>query len=169
MFTTGGNQGQVAWLKGEPVTMAGRGRFMGVVYHEGEPSADGTQNLGYSLYDTATFTVVSQGPVSCISKGSSLSWIGFSNDFSLLAMDSDGMVSMLAASSENSWNWTPMLDTVGMKKSADDQFWPVTVYDGKLVCVPLKGGNTYPDASRRPVTTTLSMRLPLARSAVPKK
>jgi chromosome transmission fidelity protein 4 len=97
-------------------------------------------------------------------------------------MDSDGMVSMLAATSMNglgeddtqglvepvSWEWSPLLDTVGHRKSSDDSFWPVTAYNGKLVCVPLKGGTEYPDAARRPVTTTLSFRMPLARSTLTK-
>jgi chromosome transmission fidelity protein 4 len=172
IFSSGGNQGQVVWLKGEPVTMAGRGRFAAVFYHEGTPLPDGTQQLGYTLYDAVACSIISKGSVSCISKGSSLSWVGFSNDCSLMAMDTDGMMSMLVAtdaSSDNSFEWAPVLDTVGMRKSADDQFWPVTVYDGKLVCVPLKGGNNYPDAARRPVTATLGMRLPLARSSIAKK
>jgi chromosome transmission fidelity protein 4 len=53
---------------------------------------------------------------------------------------------------------------MGLRKSMDDQFWPITVYDGKMVCVPLKGGNSYPDAARKPVTSTLALRLPLAAS-----
>jgi chromosome transmission fidelity protein 4 len=91
-----------------------------------------------------------------------------------MAMDSDGMLSMLVPCGANemtstSWEWSPVLDTVGLRKSADDQFWPVSVYDGKLICVPLKGGNTYPDAARRPVTTTLGLRIPLAKSSIVKK
>lgn len=154
--------------------MAGRGRFLAVFYHKSMPLMDGTQQLGYSLWDAGRFQVVAQGTAACLSKGSSLRWAGFSNDFSLVAMDSDGMLSMLApaagldASSSSSWAWVPVLDTVGLRKSADDRHWPVTVYDGKLICVPLKGGNTYPDATRRPVTTTLGLRMPLARSVVAK-
>jgi chromosome transmission fidelity protein 4 len=164
----------VIWLPGEPVTTIGRSRFLAVFYHESTPLADGTQQLGYTLYDAASFKILSKGSVSCISKGSSISWVGFSNDCSLMVMDTDGMLSMLIPTSadfENlpNFEWAPVLDTVGMRKSADDQFWPVTVYDGKLVCVPLKGGNQYPDAARRPVTATLGMRMPLARSSVIKK
>jgi hypothetical protein len=70
-----------------------------------------------------------------------------------MGMDTDGMMmSMLVAtdaSSKNSFERAPVLDTVGMRKSADDQFWPMTVYDCKLMCIPLKGGNNYPDAARR--------------------
>jgi WD40 repeat protein len=168
-FSSGGNQGQVTWLKGDPVTMAGRGRFMAVFYHLGSPLSNGSQKLGYTLWDAANFQVLSHGSVSCLSKGASLTWVGFSNDCSLMAMDSDGMMSMLVqAGSDGHWEWVPVLDTIGLRKSADDQFWPVTVCDGKLVCVPLKGGNTYPDAARRPVTDTLGMRLPLAPSSIAK-
>jgi len=144
------------------VTMAGRGRFLAVFFHESTPLQDGTQKLGYELSDAVANSVVSKGAVSCISRGSFLSWVGFSNDSSLLAMDSDGMLAMLVrpsgadnVGSVNGWRWKPMLDTVGLRKSADDSYWPVTAYDGKLVCVPLKGGTKHPDATRRPVTAAL--------------
>lgn len=42
------------------------------------------------------------------------------------------------------------------------------MHNGKLICIPLKGGNSYPDASRRPVTTTLGLRMPFAKSVVSK-
>jgi chromosome transmission fidelity protein 4 len=175
LFSSGGNQGPLFWLDGEPVTMAGRSRFLAVYFHRGEPLRDGTQQIGYKLIDPTAHRVVASGPVSCISAGATLSWVGFSNDGSLMAMDSEGMVSMLVytagplaetASLGASWDWVPMLDTLGLRKSSDDSFWPVTVYDGKLVCVPLKGGVKYPDAARRPVTTTLGLRLPFVRGTV---
>lgn len=171
LFSSGGNQCQMVWLPGQPVTMAGRSRFLAVVYHRGNPLVDGTQQLGYTLWDVTSFHVISEGSLSCISKGSSLTWMGFSNDYSLMALDSDGMLSMLVACGRGGsrWGWSPVLDTVGIRKSSEDQFWPVNVHDGKLVCVPLKGGNTYPDATRRPVTTTLNLRIPLAKSSIPRR
>ena len=173
LYSSGGNQGPVTWLKGDLITMVGRGRFLGVFYHEGTPMPDGTQRIGYQLLDAATGNLVSTGSVSAISPGSTMTWAGFSNDYSLMVMDSDGMLSMLASetginTSGGGWEWSPMLDTVGLRKSNDDSFWPVTCMDGKLVCVPLKGGNEHPDAVRRPVTTALGFRLPLARGALGK-
>jgi Minichromosome loss protein, Mcl1, middle region len=167
-FSTGGNQGHIFWLKSDPVTMAGRGRFMAVVYHDNLPLEDGTQRLGYQLWDAPSCEVLSDGPLSCLNKGASLTWLGFSNDMSLMAMDSDGMLSMLVQTGSNRWEWVPILDTMGLRKSMDDQFWPITVFDGKMVCVPLKGGNLYPDAARKPVTSTLGLRLPLAASNIGK-
>lgn len=157
------------------MTMVGRGTFLAVFYHESSPLADKTQQLGYTLWDAADFRVISRGSVSCLSKGSSLSWVGFSNDLSLMVMDTDGMLSLLFTTGQgssdgtSSWEWAPVLDTIGLRKSSDDSHWPVTVHNGKLVCIPLKGGNNYPDANRRPVTTTLGLRMPLAKSVVSKK
>ena len=165
----------MVWLKGEPVTMVGRGRFLAVFYHESLPLANKTQQLGYTFWDVADFRIISRGSVSCLSKGSALSWVGFNNDLSLVIMDSDGMLSMLIATGQDNnndtlfWEWAPVLDTVGLRKSSDDSHWPITVHDGKLVCIPLKGGNTYPDATRRPVTSTLGLRIPLAKSVLSKK
>jgi Minichromosome loss protein, Mcl1, middle region len=154
--------------------MVGRFRFLAVFYHVSEPLRNGTQQIGYKLIDAATNRVLASGAMSAISSRSSLVWAGFGNDSSLLVMDSSGMVSMLVcvgdAPSYSSWEWMPMLDTLGLKKSSDDSFWPVTVYDGKLVCVPLKGGTKYPDAAaRRPVTAALGLKLPLARGTIAKR
>lgn len=174
VFSPGGNQNQIVWLKGPPVTIAGRGRLLAVFYLESSPLRDKTQQIGYTLWDAVNFRVVSRGSVSCLSNGASLSWVGFSNDLSLMVMDTDGMLSMLFATGQGSvdgahiWEWAPVLDTIGFRKSSDDCHWPVTVHNGKLICVPLKGGNTYPDANRRPVTTTLGLKMPLAKSVVPK-
>lgn len=177
LFSSGGCQGQVLWLPGNPVTVVGRGRFLAVFYHESMPLQDGTQKLGCMLYDAVASRTIAKGPVCCITAGSSLSWAGFSNDFSLMAMDSDGMLSMLQATSlpsddgggePASWEWSPLLDTVGLRKSSEDSFWPITVFDGKLVCIPLKGGIKYPDATRRPITATIGMKMPLARSTLAK-
>ncbi|GKY95432.1 hypothetical protein MPSEU_000504700 [Mayamaea pseudoterrestris] len=172
LFSSGGNQGQVIWLPGEAVSIVGRGRFLAVFYHEASPMMDETQKLGCMFYDATMNRTIHKGSASCISSGSCLAWTGFTNEYSLVAMDNDGMISMLATSGLDdgpggaSWEWAPVLDTVGLRKSIDDSFWPITVYDGKLVCVPLKGGIKHPDATRRPVTTTVGLRLPLARGTL---
>jgi hypothetical protein len=174
LFSSGGNQGHILWLDGQPITMVGRYRFVAVFYHQGDPFRDGTQNIGYKLINAMTNQVLASGVTTCISTNATLSWAGFSNDGSLLVMDSEGMVSMLVKSdtsvpldsdsSKGDWVWMPVLDTLGLRKSSDDSYWPVTVYDGKLICIPLKGKVKYPDATRRPVTANLSLKLPLARS-----
>ena len=184
LFTISGLQGPIIWVPGAPVTVVGRGRFVAVFYHRSvTPAQDGTQLLGYTVYDGLTGATVASGEVSGMSPGSSLNWAGFSDKCVLSVMDSDGMLSMLARypgtngtdnapssySNSNNGNWMPLLDTVGLKKSTHDTYWPVEVHGGKLVCVLLRGGKEYPDAGRRPVTTTLPLRIPLATSLTAKR
>ena len=65
-FTSGGAQANVIWLKGDVVTCAGRGNFLGVVYHGGECGMDGTQNLNYSVYDVLADCEIATGKLSAI-------------------------------------------------------------------------------------------------------
>lgn len=167
LFSTSGLQGPMIWLKGDAVTIVGRDRLCAVIYHDGNPLVDGTQKLGYSLYDGVTGRLIVEGSVSAMSPGSSLSWAGFNTDMSLCVMDEDGMLSMLVASKIDrsvgmTYRWTPILDTLGLKKSREDEFWPVHVQEGKLICVPLKGVK-HPDPARRPLPTSYPLRMPLAR------
>lgn len=129
------------------------------------PMQDGTQLLGYSIIDGVNGRTVATGDVSALSPGASLTWAGFTESCALTVMDSDGMLSLLARPNNESssfGNWVPFLDTVGLKKSISDNFWPVEVNGGRLVCVLLRGGKEHPDVSRRPVTTTLKLRMPMA-------
>lgn len=149
------------------MSMAGRKGTVAIVYHQGQPQLDGSQRMGYMLLDVLSNNVISKGPLSCLSRSSTLTWIGLSNDQSFLSMDSNGIVSMLVKC-KTCFEWMPMLDTMGLRKSRDDSFWPTTVFDGKVVCVPLKGGASHPEAGRRPVTTTLGLRIPLAKAMISK-
>lgn len=173
LFSTAGNQGPVTWLKGDPVTLVGGGRFCAAIFHEGNPLMDGTQKLGYALYDGFTGRLVVEGSVSAMSPGSSLAWAGFSSEFTLCVMDEEGMLSMLVATKMDgaigtTYRWAPVLDTLGLKKSREDEFWPVSIQGGKMICVPLKGIK-YPDPSRRPVTASFSLRVPLAKASGKKR
>ena len=174
LFTISGLQGPVLWIPGDPVTVVGRNRFVAVFYHRSvSPMQDGTQLLGYSIFDGLTGAVVVSGEVSALSSGASLSWAGFTDKCALSIMDTDGMLSMLARypsnnSNSGSGNWMPLLDTVGLKKNMNDSYWPVEVHGGKLICVPLRGRD-HPDATRRPVTTALPLRIPLATGLTAKR
>ena len=179
LFTISGLQGPVLWIPGDPVTVVGRNRFVAVFYHRSvSPMQDGTQLLGYSIFDGLTGAVVVSGEVSALSSGASLSWAGFTDKCALSIMDSDGMLSMLARYPNNNsgssafhsshGNWMPLLDTVGLKKNANDTYWPCEVHGGKLICVPLRGRD-HPDVLRRPVTTALSLRIPLATGLTAKR
>ena len=161
LFSSSGAQSNILWLPGKPVTMFGRERFLCVIYHINAPLADSTQQLGYMLLDPMSGITLSNGPMTALCYGANLTWAGFSEDLCPYVMDSLGMLSVL--NNTHGWHWSPILDTNERKKSKEDHFWPVTVMNGKLVCVPLKGGNEYPDAARRPITSSLALKVPLVR------
>lgn len=155
------------WLKGDPVVIVGRGRFLSVICHESNPLMDGTQKLAYTMYDAVNNILISRGSVEAISSCGSLTWAGFSNDLSLIIKDSEGLLSMLSCHDPekgSSWLWTPILDTNKHKKSWDDVFWPVSVENGKLTTLHLRGGDKHPDPIRRPITICLDLHLPLVGS-----
>lgn len=168
IYTSGGLAEAVLWTDGPVVTAVGRGRFLAVVYHDGDVEMDGTQRLAYTIYDVSDgATVAGRGKVP-LSKTSRLFWAGWSDGASLVVMDTGEMVSMLVPAGETKYCWAPMLDILGMKKSASDRFWPISVIGGKFVCVPLKGGQENPDAVNRPITSCLKFRMPIGQGAVPK-
>jgi len=167
MFTSSGLQGPVIWLKGDPVVIVGRGQFVGIICHESNPLTDGTQKLAFTIYDAVNYKFIASGPVAAISPSGSLTWAGFSNDFSLMIKDSEGILSMLSChdpDNSSHWLWTPILDTNNHKKERDDLFWPVSVETGKLTALHLRGGDKHPDPIRRPITISLDLYLPLVGS-----
>lgn len=114
------------------------------------------------ILDCISKTEIAAGAVTAISSKASLAWAGLSEDFSLIVMDSEGMVSMLG--SNVGWQWSPILDTNTKKKDKEDNFWPTSVKEGKLIVVPLKG-DEYPEVkATRPITSVLPFRMPLGRT-----
>mmetsp|Transcript_10364 Transcript_10364/g.21332 ORF Transcript_10364/g.21332 Transcript_10364/m.21332 type:complete len:999 (-) Transcript_10364:60-3056(-) len=161
-FTLNGVQTEIFWIPGDVVTTVARDRFLAVVYHGDGLAVSAGQNLLFKVYDMNTREVVQQGQLGCIAGDGKLMWSGFSDSLQLCVMGTDGYVSGLTGKGE----WFPMLDTMALKKSREDKFWPVSVNSGKFVVVPLKGGNENPEVLRRQVTSALQVRIPIARGGV---
>ena len=154
-FTLGGIQTEIFWIPGDAITMVARGRFLAVVY----APRGGSGCRMYKLYDMSRREVVKQGEMSCVRHDEGLKWCGFSDALQFYAMGEAGYLSALSTGND----WTPVLDTVPLKKSRDDTFWPVSVQSSKLVVVPLKGDAIGPDVLNRQVTSALQLRVPIAR------
>jgi chromosome transmission fidelity protein 4 len=165
-YTSAGVQGDIISVPGVIVTSVGRGAFLTVIYHGSAPDPNGKQNLNYMTIDLKRGTEQSTGAVA-ISNKSKLEWAGISDDYMLTVLDSDGMVAILAPGL--GWRWSPVLDLLPLQKHKGDSFWPISVLKGKLICVPLKGGNQHPEVTRRPVTSALAYRMPVARTGAAKQ
>ena len=154
-FTTGGAQHHVTWLPCDAVTMCGRGRWCTVFYLVADPIRESAQQcLGYVLLDMSSFTTVSTGRYA----PGSLTWAGVGEDGVTYAMDQEGVLSALHGTSGH---WCPVLDTSAVGKN-NKHYWPVTIAGARLLCVPLAPHESYPNPTRRPTTTSLPLKIPLA-------
>ena len=79
-------------LGGAVVSMAGRGHQLGVVWHASSPSGE-SQNLHFAVYDMSDHRKVQDGPLP-ITPGSTLTYLGFSEQDRLLVGDSKVSVSV---------------------------------------------------------------------------
>ena len=77
----------VSSLPGRPVAVAAQGTLLAAVWHAGMPAAEGDQCLAYCVCDMATQASLHSGPLP-LSAGTSLTWLGFSEEGLLAAYDS---------------------------------------------------------------------------------
>ncbi|KXZ42707.1 hypothetical protein GPECTOR_122g448 [Gonium pectorale] len=93
LFSLGGSQTGLSRLEGPPVAMAAAGSLLAVVYHAGPPNPHTkSQQLAMSLYDTTSLSLAFSAPLP-LSPGSSLTWLGFTDDHCLPAVaDTAGVV-----------------------------------------------------------------------------
>lgn len=101
-------------------------------------------------------------------KGSTLSWVGFSEDQMPYMYDSTGFLSGLERSRRpGQARWVPMLETATMarRENKTESYWPVGVSGADFVCIILKGeGERYPYFPV-PITQNLPLAIPLLEPA----
>jgi len=157
------------YLPGPVLTMAAAESFLLVLYHRGEPDANGTQQIGYQLLDVGSEDraggnipkVLTQGAMPVpVRSPKPISWVGFADrGMGLIptAIDSKGM--LLGLCHAANWGWVPLLDTNTVLTSVHNKLWPVSVQLNKLVAVSLK--TPYPDIVPRPVLGSYELFIPL--------
>lgn len=79
-----------------------------------------------------------------INPESTLKWIGFSDERMPCTFDSSGVLRM--ASISDQYSWTPVLDTriLNNANNVVDWYWPVGVFNGRMMCIICKAGDKYP-------------------------
>ena len=144
------------------VALAASGGMLAVVQHAGRAADPQDQSLLLALYDvrdTARPVRISVGPLP-LSEGASLDWVGFSESGVLCTVDTAGIVRGCLRS--YSFEWAPLLDCNSVKKAKNEHHWIVGLTDKELICVMCKGEDKYPATLPRPVTTPLTLAMPLA-------
>ncbi|GAA5892198.1 hypothetical protein JCM8208_001474 [Rhodotorula glutinis] len=164
-FISGAGLQKYVWNVGEEVVALAAARDWAVIVHR---ASGGGAGLEYALVDTDTFEFVQQGKVP-LAHGTSLAWIGFSNDGIPVMYDSDGVLSILDRSRRpRQARWVPALDTQSLarREGKQETYWPVGVTEQQLHVVILKGGEQYPHFPT-PLLQELDLQFPLLGMDVP--
>ncbi|KAF9576938.1 hypothetical protein EC968_000063 [Mortierella alpina] len=146
---------------GSVIAAAGRDDMVLLVYHLGEPF-EGSQNLGYAIYNVETGQRIQQGMVP-VTDDTHISWLGFSEGGIPAFVDDKGMVYILNYYRRvDQGQWTPILDTSAITDSESDfqpHYWPVGLTDEGLTCVKCRRGETEPSFPK-PFVTELPLKMP---------
>ncbi|GAA5937684.1 hypothetical protein JCM3775_002099 [Rhodotorula graminis] len=164
-FISGAGLQKYVWNVGEEVVALAAARDWAVIVHR---ASGGAAGLEYALVDTDTFEFVQQGKVPLV-HGTSLAWIGFSNDGIPVMYDSAGMLSILDRSRRpRQARWVPALDTQSLarREGKQEAYWPVGVTEQQLHVVILKGGEQHPHFPT-PLLQELDLQFPLLSMDVP--
>ncbi|XXQ31940.1 WD domain, G-beta repeat [Plasmodiophora brassicae] len=119
-------------------------------------------DLEYAVYDLSKeLRQVSVGRCP-LTPGTTLKWVGFSEDDVLLTMDSAYYVRALVRHSTTWYSWTPVLDgRAHIASSRSTSIWPVGATSTELMVGLLKGGQDRPVASCRPILVPLAFHFSL--------
>lgn len=132
-----------------------------IVYSNG-PAFGQQQNLDFILLNTETNEVLQKDKIQ-LTTDSELNWIGFSETNQAVTFDSAGVLRLLYHQRRPfQGRWIPVFDSKSYASANErtEKYWPVGVLRDRLMCVILRGSNTYPFFPRPPVKD-IPLQLPL--------
>ena len=186
LFSPAGLQTAVSTLPGEPVALAaGGGSLLAAVWHGPAPSDPKDQSLVVAVLDGSPVhgdggsgnagNATANGPLAAVaaaaplplSRGSSLTWLGFSDDGNgclLASFDSKGVM-RVRPSADAGAPWTPVFDarrTGAGGKGVGARYWPVGFTCDKLHCVVVASSSSsaVSGPGERPVVSVEPLRVP---------
>ncbi|KAG0281700.1 hypothetical protein BGZ95_000040 [Linnemannia exigua] len=145
---------------GSIVAVAGLQDLAIVIYHQGEPF-EGSQNLGYVLYNVGTNQRIQRGSLP-VSDDTTVTWLGFSEFGAPAFYDDSGVVHILNHYRRiDQGQWVPILDTAFLETTSDNHptYWPVGLTDETLTCIKCRSGETEPSFPK-PFVTELPLKMP---------
>ncbi|KAG0000372.1 hypothetical protein BGZ80_010757 [Entomortierella chlamydospora] len=145
---------------GSVVAAAGKDDMVLLIYHQGEPF-QGSQNLGYSIYNVETGQRIQQGSVP-VSDNIFIKWLGFSEGGIPAYFDSKGVLYILNYYRRvDQGQWTAIADTTLVETDSDQSphYWPIGFTDGELSCIKCRRGETEPSFPK-PFVAELPLKMP---------
>ncbi|KAL3149950.1 hypothetical protein ABBQ38_013311 [Trebouxia sp. C0009 RCD-2024] len=157
VFSPAGLQTFVMTLQGMPVALASQGHLLAAVWHAASPSATDDQCLQYAVFDVSQQQQVHHGPLP-LTPGTTLSWLGFSEESLLASYDSEGVLRL--RSREYGGCWVPAFVSSQQRKNSE-VYWPVSLTLTQLTCIVCTATQPIPQVSPRPVLTNVALQVPV--------
>lgn len=158
IFSSTGMQLFVVWIRGPIVSLVSLNNSLCVIYNAAT-SMSVTSVLRADIYDIRQTSVTHIVDTSLpLSPGCTLVWSAFSTDQTLVALDSNGILSGLYHIA--GWQWVPLLDTTDLQKSTEHVIWPVAV-KGQNFCFITLNGESKPRVTPPPVVMTKPLKIPI--------
>ncbi|KAF9198016.1 hypothetical protein BGZ49_001301 [Haplosporangium sp. Z 27] len=145
---------------GSVVAAAGKDDMVLLIYHQGEPF-QGSQNLGYSVYNVETGQRIQHGSVP-VSDDTFIDWLGFSEGGIPAYFDSKGVMYILNYYRRvDQGQWTPIADTSLIDPNSDytPHYWPIGFTDKELSCIKCRRGEVEPSFPK-PFVAELPLKMP---------
>ncbi|KAI1316668.1 hypothetical protein EDD11_009624 [Mortierella claussenii] len=154
---------------GSVVAAAGNEDMVLFIHHQGEPF-EGSQNLGYSIYNVETAQRIQHGSVP-VSDGTFIIWLGFSEGGIPAFYDDKGVMHILNYYRRvDQGQWTPILDTAQLNAESESDtspcYWPVGLTDEAATFVKCRRGETEPSFPK-PFVTELPLKMPTLHQETP--
>ncbi|KAG0359042.1 hypothetical protein BGZ54_010158 [Gamsiella multidivaricata] len=145
---------------GSVIAAAGKDDMVLLVYNHGEPF-EGSQNLGYVIYNVETGQRIQQGAVP-VADDTFITWLGFSEGGIPAFYNDRGVLYILNYYRRvDQGQWTPILDGTLIDAESDirPHYWPIGFTDQTLTCVKCRKGEFEP-VFPKPIVSELSLRMP---------
>ncbi|KAF9116766.1 hypothetical protein BGX27_011080 [Mortierella sp. AM989] len=142
------------------VAAAGKDDMVLLIYHQGEPF-QGSQNLGYSIYNVETGQRIQHGSVPVVDD-TFISWLGFSEGGIPAYFDSKGVMYILNYYRRiDQGQWTAIADTTLVDDDSDysPHYWPIGLTDQELSCIKCRRGEMEPSFPK-PYVAELPLKMP---------
>ncbi|GMH33150.1 hypothetical protein BSKO_00984 [Bryopsis sp. KO-2023] len=156
IFGVGGTRQRVWSLEGAPVALCAHKDLLAVVWHGFGSGTRMWQNLNYMVYNCDGFKIVSTGTLA-ITPGSTLEWIGFSEEGVLATYDSEGVLRRQDGEPPH-LAWMPIFEAATERKSAEI-FRIISVRQESLVCIVCTPINPFPQVRPPPVIIEIPLRV----------
>ena len=150
VYSLAGSPRMILSIPGPVVALAANESWLALIYHEAGPVLDGngscSQKLAFHLYDVSSENQIASGPL-CLSPGSELEWVGFSEEGIFTTCDNQGCIRGYFESYGGSW--VPLFSSKDSRKAETEHHYIVGLSQKEVFCVITKSANHFPQVRGR--------------------